>query len=88
MNLFASFDLLSVELSGILRSVDYSQILQGFAPNLGIMFEIHIAAVSCGSNAPRLGGVKMWLRLMGKLGCAWVMAWHGDVEDVVVVYVK
>ena len=36
------------------------------------------AAVSCGANALQLGGVKMGLGLMGKLGCAWVGAWVLD----------
>ena len=37
-----------------------------------------IAAVSCSSDAYRLGGVKMVLGLTGKLGREWVGAWvHG-----------
>ena len=35
------------------------------------------AAVSCCLNTPRLGGVKFWFWLTGKLGCAWVGAWVG-----------
>ena len=35
----------------------------------------HLAAVSCSSGVPWLGGVKMGLGLMGKLGRAWVL--HG-----------
>ena len=54
----------------------------------------HLAAVSCSSGVPWLGGVKMGLGLMGKLGRAWVcigsvhgwwcMAWWcvDDVGDV------
>ena len=38
---------------------------------------VHVAAVSCSLNTPRLGGAKLGLGLTGKLGLAWVGAWHG-----------
>ena len=38
---------------------------------------LNLAAVSCSSDAYRLGGVKIGLGLMGKLGRAWVGAWVG-----------
>ena len=36
-----------------------------------------LAAVLCVGDAYRLGGVKLGLGLMGKLGHAWVGAWVG-----------
>ena len=41
----------------------------------------HLAAVSCSSGVPWLGGVKMGLGLMGKLGRAWVGAWADALVD-------
>ena len=38
-----------------------------------------IAAVSCSLSVHRLGRVGLGLGLTGKLGHAWVSAWHGAV---------
>ena len=42
-----------------------------------------LAAVSCSSDAPRLGGVGLGSGMTGKLGCAWLGAWvlHGCVHE-------
>ena len=45
--------------------------------------QLRAAAVSCGPDAPWFGGVGLGSGLMGKLGHAWVGAWHGAwVHDV------
>ena len=53
------------------------------------MVRSRFAAVLCSPNAPRLGGVGLGSGSTGKLGRAWVGAWHGawvyGCCDVVVV---
>ena len=44
---------------------------------------LHLAAVSCSTNALRLGGVGLGSGSTGKLGHAWVCAWevvHGYIK--------